>query len=256
MINSSLNRNISINNLLKTRLISISRERTQEFELRNPHIKIDNFSFGIKEEELKEEEIDLIATKAITKLAKKVPGSIGNAHSIFCILKECISEDIHYLILEDDTQIHPNINEFIINDWEMIKKLDVLLLGGNTNSPITFEILNGMPLSGVFSGKKDKHPSYERINKIFSKTLIQDIKTYKLNNIFGSHAWIVSPRGAKKLIKNCFPLDIQPINIPLFLKSLSGISFDRRWNSTLGIIDARICIPFLALTPNLNKTSR
>ena len=256
MIYRSLKRDNSITSFLKTRLISISQERTEAFGLRNPHIKIDNFSFGTREEELKEEEINLIATKALTELAKKVPGSIGNAHSIFVILKECISEDVHYLILEDDTQIHPNIHEFIINKWEIIKKLDVLLLGGNTNSPITFEMLNGMPLSGVFLEEKDKHPSYQRINKIFSKSLIQDIKTYKLKNIFGSHAWIVSPQGAKKLIQNCFPLDIQPINVPLFFNSLSGISFDRRWNSILGIIDARICIPFLALTPNINKTSR
>lgn len=254
MNSSPIDRGNSINNLLKTRLISISQERTEEFGLRNPHIKIDNFSFGIKEEELNEEDLYLIATKDLVKLAKKIPGSLGNAHSIFWILKECISEDVHYLIMEDDTQIHPNFNEFIINSWEIIKNLDLLLLGGNTNSPITFEIINGMPLSGLFLEEKDKHPSYEQINKIFSKSSIKDIKTYKLNNVFGSHAWIVSPKGAKKLIKDCFPLNVQPINVPLFVNSLIGISFDRRWNSILGILNARICIPFLALTPNNEKS--
>ena len=76
------------------------------------------------------------------------------------------------------------------------------MLGGNTDSPITFEIFNGMSLSGIFLDEKDKHPSYQRINELFIKNPIKNTTTYKINNIFGSHAWIVSPLGAKKLINN------------------------------------------------------
>lgn len=246
----------SISNIVKTRLISISQERYEDFLFRNPQIHIDKFLPGIREEELSKNEIDEIAISSLASLAREMPGSIGNAHSIFWILKECISEDIHQLILEDDTQIHPHINEFIINSWETVKNFDVLLLGGNTDAPISFEALNGMTLSGVFLKQEDRHPSYERIEKIFSRNSIQDVSTYKLKNIFGSHAWIVSPQGAKKLIENCFPLDMQPIKIPLLNNNLLGISFDRRWNSILGKIDAGVCLPFLALTPNNSKTPR
>ena len=65
--------------------------------------------------------------------------------------------------------------------------------------------MNGMPLSGLFLEEKDKHPSYEQINKIFLKSSIKDIKTYKLKNVFGSHAWIVSLKGVKKTHQDSFP---------------------------------------------------
>lgn len=245
-----------ISDFLKTKLISIDQQRVENFLQRNPHIKINDQTLGAKEEVLSEKEIDLIVTRQIANAARQVRGSIGNAHSIFLTLKECISDSTHRLILEDDTQLHPDLRSFVIENWDAIKILDLLVLGGNTDAVMTFEAINGMPLSSTFLRKQDKHPDYPRINKIFSTTPTSAVTIYKLHKIFGSHAWIVSPVGAKKLIDKCFPLDAEPIDIPLLPHRLLGISFDRRWNAILGEIDAGLCVPFLAMTPNNAKSRR
>lgn len=244
----------SLSTLLTISVISINQQRLEKFAERNSHIKIARQSLGDKEENLSESEIDEIATAELANIARKVKGSLGNAHSIMAALKKCISENKHKLILEDDTQLHPEITQFIEKKWEHIKKLDILVLGGNTDSVITFEAMNGMPISGVFTRNEDRYPEYSKISKTFTMTPVMNTKTYKLHKIFGSHAWIVSPAGAKQLIKRCFPLDTNLIDIPLLPHKVLGISFDRRWNATLAEIEAEICLPFLALTPNNAKS--
>ena len=245
----------TISNLLGISVISINQQRLGQFSQRNIHIEMRGQTLGTKEEELSEKELDTIATPDLIKLARQVKGSLGNAHSIMIALKECISENRHRLILEDDTQLHPELSSFIDENWNYIKNLDVLVLGGNTDAAITFEAISGMPMSGIFTRDEDRYPDYQRINDIFKATPSAKATIYKLHKIFGSHAWITSPKGAQKLIESCFPLDTRPIEIPLLPHKVLGISFDRRWNSTLGELDAGICIPFLALTPNNEKIS-
>ena len=246
----------SISNLLKIEIISIDKQRLDDFSRRNIQIEMGTQPLGVKEEKLSEREIHPIATPELANIARQKKGSLGNAHSIYAILKECISDNRPRLILEDDTQLHPNLSNFISENWHSIKNLDILVLGGNTDAVMTFEAINGMPISALFTQKEDQHPDYSRISKIFSTTPITRTTIYKLHKIFGSHAWIVSPKGAKKLIERCFPLDITPIDIPLLAHKLIGISFDRRWNAVLREMEAGICIPFLAMTPNNSQSNR
>ncbi len=248
---------LTLYDLLKLRLISIDPQRTYAFWQRNQHIRKTKQPLGTREEDLSDDEISIFATDDLAKISQKAGrGNIGNAHSIYHELRECIEDGRPRIILEDDTQLHPDINKFVVETWPAIRSLDLLILGGNTDSVITFEAMHGMPLSSCFLNEEDKHPTYERITTMLAKTPISKTSIYKLHHIFGSHAWIVSPKGAKKLINYCFPLNVELIDIPLLPRKLLGISFDIRWNSALKHMDAGICIPFLAMTPNNSKSRR
>lgn len=214
---------------------------------------------GTKEEELTAEQIfeEGIATEEIIEACKAIPkGNLGNAHSIFHALRECSKQGKHFLILEDDVTVHPDIYSFIHDRWQDIKDADFLALGANTDAAICFEAVKGMRLSSVFLEEEDKHPSYSRINAILNSFSGENVATYKLHNMFGTCAFLVSPDGARKLTEQAFPLDSHPVKIPLLPHLLLGVSFDRRINSVLQHIDARICLPFLAMTPNDSKSSR
>lgn len=247
---------LNLGNTLAIKLISIDSERIANFKKRNPHIRIDDEKLGAKEERLSPNEIEMIASTEIAEAAKRFKGSIGNAHSIFWELQECAGQEKNYLILEDDVTIHPHAIEFLEENWEKISAVDFLALGANTNAPITFEPICGMRFSGVFLRAIDKHPSYSRIEGILRTYSHAEVSIYRLHKMLGTCAFMVSPSGAQKLLNKAFPLDSTPIDIPLLSHRLIGISFDRRINAILETIDAKICIPFLAITPNDAKSQR
>jgi GR25 family glycosyltransferase involved in LPS biosynthesis len=241
---------------LTTKLISIDPKRIDEFKKRNPHIRIDDERLGTKEEHLSAEEIEVICSSELAKVAKASKGSIGNAHSIFQALKECAEQQSNYLILEDDVTLHPNTLNFLSKNWGKVSTADFIALGVNTDAPITFEPIREMKFSGAFMHASDKHPSYRRIGEIFHTYSHAEVSIFRLHNMFGTCAFMVSPLGARKLLSKAFPLNSNPIQVPLLPHPLLGISFDRRLNAILGSIDARICIPFLAITPNDTKSQR
>ncbi|NBW42189.1 hypothetical protein EBR25_14550 [bacterium] len=243
-------------NLLSTKLISIDTIRIADFKKRNPHIRIDDERLGAREEDLSPKETEAICTTQLAEAAKAVKGSIGNAHSMFRALEECAEQEKNYLILEDDVSLHPNAIDFLLENWEKVSAVDFMALGANTDAPITFEPIFGMKFSGKFLQTADHHPSYRRIEAIFRAYSHAEVSIYKLQKMFGTCAFMVSPTGARKLLSKAFPLDLTPIDIPLLPRRLLGISFDRRINAILESIDARICIPFLAITPNNNKSQR
>ena len=241
---------------LITKLISIDPIRTAQFKERNPHIRIDDERPGTKEEHLSPKEIEEICSTEIVKAAKERKGSIGNAHSILKALKKCAEQEKNYLILEDDVTLHPNILDFLSENWKKVSTADFIALGANTDAPITFEPIHGMRFSGAFLHAADQHPSYSRIDAIFHTYSHAKVSTFRLHKMFGTCAFMVSPPGAQKLLSEVFPLNSKLIQVPLLPHLLLGTSFDRRLNAILESIDARICIPFLAMTPNNTKSQR
>jgi hypothetical protein len=113
-----------------------------------------------------------------------------------------------------------------------------------------------MRFSGAFLRAIDKHPSYSRIEETLRAYSQTEVSIYGLQNMFGTCAFMISPSGALKFLDKAFPLDSTPINVPLVTDRMIGISFDRRMNAILESIDAKICIPFLAITPNDTKSQR
>jgi glycosyl transferase, family 25 len=226
---------------------------------RNPHLPIENMRLGVKEDDLSAEEIESsgLATSELVEASKSAPkGSIGNAHSMFHALRECAEGKEHYLVLEDDAIIHPEIVQFLADRWSCIESVDFLALGANTDAVICFEPVAGMKFSGLYLDEADRHPGYERIGGIFNSFSKEDVGLHKVHNMFGTCAYLVSPAGARKLLEKAFPLDMSPIEIPLLSHRLLGISFDRRINAFLGEINAQICMPFMAMTPNDSKSAR
>ena len=246
----------NLQDFLKTKLISIDPKRIADFKQRNPHIRIDDERLGVKEEELSPKEIEAVCSTEIAEAAKAHKGSIGNAHSMFKVLQECAEQQKNYLILEDDVTLHPNTLDFLSDNWEKAGTADFIALGANTDAPITFEPICKMMLSGVFLRATDQHPSYSRIDAIFRTYSHAEVSIFGLQKMFGSCAFMVSPSGAQKLLRKAFPLDSKPIYIPLLPHRLIGISFDRKLNAILESIDAKICLPFLAMTPNDSKSQR
>ena len=101
-----------------------------------------------------------------------------------------------------------------------------------------------------------KYPDYEWIHNSLARTDWRLVQNWKLINGFGLCCYFITPKGAKKLLNLVFPLTVQKTHIPAFNITVPGISVDKRLNAFYPEVDARIAIPFLAFSPNMDSATR
>ena len=104
-------------------------------------------------------------------------GAVGCAMSHYELYKMCIEANEDFLILEDDIVINPIIDKYL-EDYVDYFKYDLLYFGFHRHS---------------HSKLKKIHPLINRIS----------------GNIWGTFAYIVTPKFCKYCIDNIFPISIQ-----------------------------------------------
>jgi hypothetical protein len=71
-----------------------------------------------------------------------------------------------------------------------------------------------------------------------------------MRNFFGLCAYLVTPKGARRLLELCFPLDGRPIFYGQLGRAMVAWTIDARMNDHLGEIGAYVCAPPLAMATN------
>lgn len=226
-------------------------KRYQTFLENNNHLQVESF-LGVKGANLTREEMisQGLATRELVFSPLLKYGLVGNAASHRAIWEKVIQENQCYFILEDDCYTHPRVAEFINRNLALLTMIDICFLGINTNS-----ILQSVSPTGLVSVSQfdPKHPSEEWIKKAISKTKTEEVKLHRLLKAFGFCAYFISPGGARKLIKEIFPLSLATTNIPLITERMPAISIDRAGCCVYPRLRAFICEPFLAYTTNTDS---
>ena len=101
-----------------------------------------------------------------------------------------------------------------------------------------------------------KYPTPDWIHAALSKTDIRNVEMHKLEKAFGYCAYFISPQGAQRLSKLIFPLSLKTTIIPLIANKMPAISIDRSGCSIYSQLDALVCEPFLAYTPNTDSSTK
>jgi glycosyl transferase family 25 len=179
-------------------------------------------------------------------------GSVGSAMSHRTLWQRCAEGNRPFLIFEDDTAIRndirtvlPDLVESLGNDW------DLFCIGHNADTSIEVEISPGIRMRYGFP-----HESLNTLQLINFTSTRASVGIARLMNFFGLCAYLVSPRGAKTLLKLAFPLDGTPIAIrSLRGRVLKTMSLDIKLNVCLPSIKAYTCLPPLALPSNDIATS-
>ena len=150
--------------------------------------------------------------------------------------------------MEDDAIVSRDFNKHINNLMNNLvpKEWDIIQLNYNFDSVLSYSNTN-----------------YETCNCIFNKhnitkTDIQNFVNSKINTTiarlqfcFGLSAYIITPNGASKLKKKCFPLDNRIVNIP-FLNNVMSHTIDCIMNSIYKDILAYVCIIPFVITPHIS----
>ena len=226
-------------------------ERYKEFLKNNNHLKIKTFQGIIGKDLTKEEIIDQgLATRDLVYSPHFQKKRMGCSASHRSIWDKCAKGKKGYLVLEDDCYTHPEISDFIDDNLTDLMDMDICFFAVNTNSVLISLSNVGITSKSLF---EPKNPSPNWIRNALSRTKIHEIKAHRLIHSFGYCAYFISPKGAEKLRQKVFPLSTKEMIVPLVRGKLVACGLDRSANTIYSEVDAYVCQPFLAYTPNIDS---
>jgi GR25 family glycosyltransferase involved in LPS biosynthesis len=228
--------------------------RYKSFLDNNKHLQIDTFQ-AINGSDLSKQEIinqglateDLMATNLWTA------GGIGSAASHRAVRDKVAKGSKGYLVLEDDCYTHPRVADFILNNLDQLMAADLCLFGINTDSILQSISPTGLASVSIF---EPIYPSQEWIRNALSKTSTKKVAMHRLIKAFGLCSYFISPNGARRLNERTFPLSLRTTDIPLITRHMPATGTDRAGCGIYSQLEAFVCHPFLAYTPNTDSSTR
>ncbi len=178
-------------------------------------------------------------------------GAIGSAMSHRALWQQCAADREPMVVFEDDAILRRDFAERLPAviaaagaEWHIIR------LGFNFDSILDVRMTDFCDLRSVFSIAV---PSKQQM-KTFAASQAP-VHLFNLNNAFGICAYVISPRGARILLKRCFPLDSRLVHLPSLKRSVMASGTDYMMNAVYRDINAYVTVPPLALTPNDRSNS-
>jgi GR25 family glycosyltransferase involved in LPS biosynthesis len=164
----------------------------------------------------------------------------------------CLTENLPILICEDDAVFR---HDFATRWRELLTTLpahwDIVLLGYNFDSTLGLELIPGVEQwHGVFDDRPIAEPEIQRFQQARQPVLLA-----KLIHAFGTLAYALSPRGAAKILRDCFPLSRDVITVPGLHRSFPSYSLDCLMNRRYAEWNAYAVFPPLAISPNDKASS-
>ena len=242
--------NSDFDNLFDSYVISLKRtpERLENFRARNSKCGI-NFRYF---EGIDHREIDLaeIASQITAPGTQFKPGSIGAAKSHLTLWKQCADQARNFIVLEDDTQARNDIKARLLETVGQLDEFDIVLLGCNTDRPLEINIAPGVTFGGGFSVP---NPTAKILSDFATST--NPVGLHRLNMSMGICGYVISPRGAQLLIRECFPMDHRVVRFASWNYAFPSQGIDDMMGSIYPRILAYTCMAQLVMTPNDHSTS-
>lgn len=186
-------------------------------------------------------------------------GAIGCALSHLALWEKCIELNKPIIIMEDDAIVSHNFMEHInhvINNLlpanfdenvdSSKKGWDILQLSYNFDTVLSYNNTVYEQCHCIFGKKKMTKMDIDNFIHSNINTTIA-----RLNNSFGTSAYMISPNGAKLLKNKCFPLNNTIINVP-FINNINCYTIDCMMNSVYKDISAYVCILPFVITPHIS----
>jgi glycosyl transferase, family 25 len=191
---------------------------------------------------------------AVANLKYYTAGALGCALSHRALWQRCIEADKSMIICEDDAilrsdfeTILPQLLDRFPVDW------DFVLLGYNFDSATSLELFPGVVMHSLFSAFAGKVPDEPDISAFIAVETIPTLLA--LNHAFGTCAYLISPKGARRLLEICFPLSNRAIYIPSLRRTIVSFGLDSLLNTFYSELQAFCLVPPLAISPNDRQDS-
>ncbi len=174
------------------------------------------------------------------------PGSLGAAYSHLQLWDACIADDRVVTIAEDDAVFN---HDFVARAEQFLAKLptdwDIVLWGWNFDSTLCVRIMGGLR-QAVLSFDAGQLGSAVAD---FQKQDL-DAQPWRLLGAFGVVCYSLSPQGAARFRRLCFPLKNELIDVPGFPRPLPPLNIDTPMNKYYRDLNAYVSFPPLVWTEN------
>ena len=183
----------------------------------------------------------------VAETAKFSTGHLACALSHRKVLLAAREQARPIFVCEDDAVFrHDFVAQWQMAHSQLPADWDFMLFGYNFDSAISMELIPGVQ---SFLASFDNCPigaaSLRQFRMCFQPSLVRE-----LSNAFGLPAYAVSPRGAEKVLKACFPLRNEQVPIPCLRRIIRAFSIDCLLNLHYGKWNAFASFPPLVCTPN------
>lgn len=230
---------------MKIKVISLERsqERRDTFKRANPHLVYEYFNAIDGRSYTKEQ---IAETKLFREGVEYSPGAIGCALSHHTLWTETLRAGEPLTIVEDDAVFRRDFNQIYANtianapqDWDMI------VWAWNFDSVLAVNVLpNISPVVMAF----DQEEMRKSIPKF--QDMKQPTTLLRLNKCFGTPAYTISVKGAKKFRAMCFPITKFAVSIPIVKKAVPNGGVDVAMNRAYSMTNSYVCFPPAAVTAN------
>lgn len=237
-------------------VINLSRrpERKAQFLQWNAHQAID-FNFVQAIDGAKLSRMDLSQSGLMTEEDNLfTSGALGNALTHRALWEQCDKAGETALVFEDDACLRNDFSEQVRDalmragvNW------DILFLGCNTNSPVIVQGRDFLRTVMIFDeSAKTVIPDFF---SFFSAgaTNFGDTNVFDALLVWGTLGYVVSPKGARKLLESCFPLSSDhKVVMGTGVSNVRPRALDGMINAAMqrGDVSGKCCFPPLVLGPD------
>jgi GR25 family glycosyltransferase involved in LPS biosynthesis len=229
------------------RVISLVRHaaRRAEFQRRNAHVEFSFFD-AVDGRTLTVDDVRSSGLFTREVEATYDAHGYGCAFSHWSLWTEAAAASEPLTILEDDVILR---HDFEARQAEVLASLpadwDIVLWGWNFDSVLHVRPLDDVSPVVMLFDQKQLRASIDSFQA--QGTAVQALR---LEKAFGLPAYTLSPRGAARLLEQCFPLKPLTVHIPVYNRRLLNVGVDVAANAVYKDTSSWACFPPLAVTPN------
>lgn len=237
-----------MNPVVKVISLARSLDRRQSFAERNAHLEF-SFVDAIDGRTIMHEvdqEPDLFAPGLGYS-----PGAFGCALSHLALWQEAAENDYPVTIVEDDVVLRHDFQAQsaallagLPDDWDMV------VWAWNFDSILALNVMPGVSRAVMVFDQDGMRKSLGNFQAMRDRPC-----ALPLSHCLGTPAYTISPRGARKFMLECFPLQDFIVSIPLLTNQLRNNGIDIAMNRVYAKTHSYCSMPPLAVTPNEHATS-
>lgn len=178
-------------------------------------------------------------------------GSIGCAMSHLMLWQEAAGSEQPFTIVEDDAILRKDFHEQAARAIARLpEEWDIVVWAWNFDSILSLNVMPGVSQAVVLF---DQQRMRESIADFQAMTNAPSL--LPLDKCFGTPAYTISPAGARKFIRECFPLKNFQLHFPVLDRTLPNNGIDIAMNRIYASTNSFCSLPSLAVTKNEHALS-
>jgi GR25 family glycosyltransferase involved in LPS biosynthesis len=225
-----------------------SIERRNRFATNNSHLDYEFFSAI---------DGDMMSSDVIKDPSRFVQplyyssGAYGCALSHLALWEKAIAREEWLTIIEDDAILRYDFSSAVKCILGSIPPdTDIVLWGWNFDAVLSIKVMESISPVLILLDQDAMRNGIDRF-----QSSRDEVRPFRLDQCFGTPAYSISPAGAQRLKSICFPIRDFVLESPLSSSGIRNNGIDIVMNQIYALIQAYVCFPPLALTPNISEES-